>query len=131
MTSSLQSLCFVAAGGALGAVSRYLISQITASDHLFPWPTFIANLIGAFLIGIFYVALVDKPVFSIEISSQLRHLLIVGFLGALTTYSSFSLEAFNLFNNGHTLVAILYSAGTFAACLALTSLTIFVARNLL
>jgi len=79
----------VAAGGAVGAVARYVVSHAiaVAMRSPFPWGTFVVNAIGAFLIGVFMVGstrLVHHP--------EAQALLVTGFLGALTTFSTFSLE---------------------------------------
>ena len=79
----------VAAGGAVGAVARYVVSHAiaVATRSPFPWGTFVVNAIGAFLIGVFMVGstrLVHHP--------EAQALLVTGFLGALTTFSTFSLE---------------------------------------
>lgn len=77
-----------------------------------------------------YVLLIEKPVLNIELSSNLKQLLMVGFLGALTTYSSFSLEAINLLQAGHTATAITYAITTMLACLGLTALAMMLTRYL-
>lgn len=77
-------------GGSLGAASRYGVGLLTARlwGTSFPWGTLIVNLIGCFLIGLLF-ALADR---SRLLTPEVRLLLITGYLGALTTFSSFSLE---------------------------------------
>lgn len=90
-------LLSVAAGGAIGAVTRYLVSHwvAVATRSGFPWGTFVVNAAGCFLIGILMVG-----------STRLAHhpdvqaLLVTGFLGALTTFSTFSLETILLMERG-------------------------------
>jgi len=82
-------LLSVAAGGALGAVTRYVVSHAVAvaTRSPFPWGTFAVNAAGCFLIGVLMVGstrLVHHP--------EAQALLVTGFLGALTTFSTFSLE---------------------------------------
>ena len=82
-------LLSVAAGGALGAVTRYVVSHAVAvaTRSPFPWGTFAVNAAGCFLIGVLMVGstrLVHHP--------DAQALLVTGFLGALTTFSTFSLE---------------------------------------
>ncbi len=103
----------IALGGALGALSRYwLISALGASR--FPWGTFAVNVLGSCLIGVLYVLISEKAV----LSDQWRSLLMVGYLGAFTTFSSFSLDALLLLQEGRLLQAALYVVGSVALCLA-------------
>lgn len=126
------TLLFVASGGAIGAVLRYIISNCFDNNgQQFPWGTFIANTSGAFLIGILYIVLIEKPVWGITLSAPLRHLLMVGFLGALTTYSSFSLESIQLITNGYYQIAAAYIVSTLITCLGLTMLGILLTRLIL
>lgn len=88
---------FIAGGGALGAVFRYLVSgfvyRFFAAD--FPWGTLIVNLAGSLLIGLLWGAFEV-----IMISQNMRLFLFIGILGAFTTFSTFSLESFNLLRDG-------------------------------
>ncbi|MDP1930669.1 MAG: fluoride efflux transporter CrcB [Gammaproteobacteria bacterium] len=102
----------VAAGGALGAVSRYwLVSAMGASR--FPWGTLTVNVAGSVLIGVLYVLITEKAV----LSEQWRALLVVGYLGAFTTFSTFSLDALMLLQDGRLLHAGLYVLGSVVICL--------------
>lgn len=86
-------LMLIARGGAVGAVSRYLVGLVTFKlwGPNFPWGTLAVNLAGCFLIG-FLFALSDR---SRLLTPDVRLLLITGFLGALATFSSFSMETVN------------------------------------
>lgn len=118
-------ILFVGLGGATGAICRYGLSvMFSPAPSLFPWPTFIANIIGAVLIGVGFVILIDKPILPVQHSEQLRYLMMVGFLGALTTYSSFSIEAVQLFLNGELRWSVIYVAVTTIACLSATLVSI-------
>jgi CrcB protein len=93
MHPALKKLFLVVFGGGLGAASRYGIGLLAArvwGTH-FPWGTLTANLIGCFLIGLLF-ALADRARL---LSPDIRLLLITGYLGALTTFSSFALETVN------------------------------------
>ena len=83
----------VMVGGSLGAASRYGVGLLTARlwGTGFPWGTLAVNLAGCFVIGLLF-ALADR---SRLLTPDLRLLLITGYLGALTTFSSFSLETVN------------------------------------
>jgi CrcB protein len=89
----MKHLAVIFLGGGLGAISRYLISkQVNLwSSSTFPWGTLTVNMLGSFIIGLLFGL---SEVYLI--SPQWRLFLMVGFLGALTTFSSFSLETINL-----------------------------------
>lgn len=106
----------IALGGALGALARYGVNQLTFSAALdrFPAATFTVNVSGCLLMGICYVLIVEKAV----LSPEWRLWLMTGFLGAFTTFSAFALEAVTLWQNGHGLLALLYIALSVCACVA-------------
>lgn len=101
----LKKVSIVMLGGSLGAVSRYSISLLAAKTWgtQFPWGTLLVNLIGCFLVGLIF-ALADRARL---LTPGLRLLLITGFLGALTTFSTFSLETVNAGRAGLTLQPLL------------------------
>ncbi len=96
----------VAAGGAIGSVARYLIniSPLGSVFQKFPFPTFLINIVGSFLIGFFMIVLTDR----FEASDALRLAIIVGFLGAFTTFSTFEMEIYGLLREGETFTAFAY-----------------------
>ncbi len=96
----LKKVSIVMLGGGLGAASRYGIGLLTAKawGAQFPWGTLTVNLIGCFLIGLIF-ALADRVRL---LTPDMRLLLITGYLGALTTFSSFSLETINAARAGLT-----------------------------
>lgn len=103
---TLTRILAIAAGGACGAVARYLIN-ISPLQNLFkpfPFPTFFINIAGSFLIGFLLIFLTDK----IQTSENLRYGVIVGFLGAFTTFSTFELEIWELIKENQFLTAFLY-----------------------
>lgn len=95
-------------GGAIGGGVRYLISLIVV-NHSLPFATFTVNILGALLMGICSTYLLhflkQKP--------NIQKFLTTGFLGALTTYSSLSLEVIQLIENSQFIIAILYVTSTF------------------
>lgn len=94
----------VSLGGAVGASLRYLVSYgaYRLLPKNFPWGTLIINLSGSFLIGLIW-GMSEK----ISLSPHIKLFLIVGILGAFTTFSTFSLENFNLLKSGEYLSAFL------------------------
>lgn len=88
----------IAAGGAIGAVLRYLfgtgVALVLGSN--FPWGTLGVNVLGSFIMG----ALVTYFALSFNPSQELRAFLTIGLLGAFTTFSAFSLDAFQLWERG-------------------------------
>lgn len=113
-------LLAVATGGALGAVLRYLVSVKGASLMIgqVPLGTLLVNAAGSLLIGVVVGLLQTRA-----IDSELwRPLLVVGLLGGLTTFSTFSLEALTLISRDQWLAAMLYVTTSFVGCIALTAL---------
>lgn len=117
----------VALGGAIGAMCRYAISLLLPSQiGEFPWATFLVNITGSLCIGFCYVLLIEKGIISI----QWRPFLMVGLLGALTTFSTFSLDTILLWQQGNASLALLYIASSVVACVAATMFSIQVAEKL-
>lgn len=94
-----MQILFIAAGGAVGAVMRYLVSgwAYAILGDGFPWGTLVVNLTGAFLIGFLWQLFEYFP-----ISPQMRNLIFIGGLGAFTTFSTFAFETLNLIRAGDT-----------------------------
>jgi CrcB protein len=105
---------FVAAGGAFGALARYGMYNLALRlEHHAALATFTINALGAFLMGVLYVLLSERAM----LDAHYQSLLSVGFLGAFTTYSTYSLDALRLLEQGHIGMAVLYLAGTLLVCL--------------
>lgn len=100
----MEKWLLVMLGGSLGAASRYGVSLLSARllGTQFPYGTMLVNLAGCFLIGLLF-ALADR---SRLLTPDVRLLLITGYLGALTTFSTFSLETVNAGRAGLTLQAL-------------------------
>jgi len=111
----LNTYLAIAFGGALGAVSRYWLS--TAVERFngsgFPMGTFAVNLLGSFLIGLLFILFAEK----LSLVEQWRPVLVIGFLGAMTTFSTFSLDALLLFQQGHYNTALFYILSSVVVCL--------------
>ena len=102
----LTRIAAIAAGGAFGAVARYLIniSPLHAVFGKFPLPTFVINITGSFLIGFLLILFTDKY----DVGETMRFAVLVGFLGAFTTFSTFELELWELLREGHYPTALIY-----------------------
>ncbi len=115
----------VAAGGALGAIARYgSVRLLTAwLGPAFPYGTLAVNVLGSGLAGWLFVRLIESGG-----SENLRALLIVGFLGAFTTFSAFSVETLRLLDAGSAGPAALNVLLNVVVCLAAAAAGIALAR---
>jgi CrcB protein len=122
----MKYVLFIALGGAGGAVSRHLLANwvYRALDGIFPFGTLLVNMLGSIAIGVLYVILVERPFFH----PDWRGVLIVGFLGAFTTFSTFSIETISLLESGHTALAGAYMLGSAVVCVALSGLALHLTR---
>jgi CrcB protein len=118
----------IAIGGALGAMVRYWVSSclLPISSYKFPYATFSVNVVGSLLMGILYVLIVERG----GLPEQARHLLMVGFLGAFTTFSTFSLDAISLWQNDGQTMALIYVFSTVFSCLLAIIVAIWLTRLL-
>ena len=99
----MMQLISIAIGGAIGALCRYGLS-ITIHNWLgrgFPYGTIGVNILGSFTMGICYVMLIER----LNVSTELRAGVMVGVLGAFTTFSMFSIETLNLIEAGESMKA--------------------------
>ena len=119
----------LALGGAFGAIARYWMSTglNQLSQLLFPLGTFSVNVLGSFFIGGLYIYLSERP----DLPEASRHLLITGFLGALTTFSTFSLETLLLIEQGHYNTALYNILSSVVFCLGSAYLGMSLAKAFL
>jgi CrcB protein len=105
----------IALGGAAGALCRYWLTSVAEhhNNTMFPLGTFVVNLIGSLLIGVLFVVVTEK----IQLAAYLRPLLMIGFLGALTTFSTFSLDALLLIQQGYLATATAYILASVVTCI--------------
>ena len=91
-----MSFLYVALGGALGSVLRYLLSLVIPKVAGFPWPTFVANVLGCLCIGFFSGLFLKCD----SLSPNLKLFLVTGFCGGFTTFSTFANENLALLQSG-------------------------------
>ncbi|WP_107407508.1 fluoride efflux transporter CrcB [Streptomyces griseus] len=126
--SHLAVLAVIAAGGALGAVTRYGASRLWPTDPgTFPWTTLTVNAVGCLVIGVFLVAVTE--VFSVH--PLLRPFFGTGVLGGFTTFSTYCVDIRSLLDEGHAATALTYLAATLVAALTAVSTGAWGARRLL
>lgn len=124
----MSSAMSVAVGGALGALTRYGVGRLVAHlfDPSFPWATWTVNLLGCFLIG------VSVPLFGhLGDFDEAHFVLVVGFLGSFTTFSTFSLDTVALWADGRGGLALLNAGGSVLAGLLCVAMGQWVAEQLL
>ncbi|MEZ5573224.1 MAG: fluoride efflux transporter CrcB [Halioglobus sp.] len=125
----MKYLLFIALGGAGGAVSRHLLANWVHRlwEGSFPVGTLLVNTLGSFVIGIVYVLVVEKQL----VHADWRGVLMVGYLGAFTTFSTFSLETITLLEGGHTMQATTYMIGSAVLCVLAAGLAMQLTRVVL
>jgi fluoride exporter len=106
----MKIILAVAAGGAIGAILRHLVNgwSLHWFGSGFPWSTLFVNILGCFLMGV----LVETSALLWSPGPALRAMIAVGFLGALTTFSSFSLDAATLYGRGALMTTAAYVIGS-------------------
>jgi CrcB protein len=124
----MRDVFYIAGFGAFGCVSRYYLSSWVyfRMGRDFPFGTFAVNVIGAFFIGI----IMEFSLRSALISQELRQGLTIGFMGGLTTFSTFSYETFKLLEDGEFLIAFSNVLLSVVVCLIFTWLGIHAARSI-
>jgi CrcB protein len=106
----VATILAIALGGAIGSLARYGLTlyceYLLGRD--FPYGIFIANVVGSFAIGVCFVLLLERAL----LGEVWRSILMVGFLGAFTTFSTFSLQAVGLIQEGRLIAAAIYILGS-------------------
>jgi CrcB protein len=108
MTPSVSAIIAVALGGAVGCLTRYAVAIVLtpAEGATFPWATLVVNLIGSLLIGVVARYVIGAG----AVAEPWRLAIVVGFLGGLTTFSSFAWEIVALLQSGRPSIAGIYWA---------------------
>ena len=109
----MRTIVGIAIAGALGALARYGFEGVVSRRFAgaLPWGTFVVNVSGAFVAGLLFTVLTERFV----VAPWLRSTLMIGFLGAYTTFSTLSLETFRLLEDGALVLGALNSLGSLAA----------------
>ena len=111
----MQHLIAIAIGGAAGAMGRYWVGGLlNNAEYRIPYGTLTCNVVGSFLMGVCFVLILERA----KLSPELRPLLMVGFMGAFTTFSTFSLETVSMLQEGHVISAVFYILLSVILCLA-------------
>jgi fluoride exporter len=125
--SQLPVLAVIAFGGGLGALARYgLARALPTRTGEFPWGTFVANVLGCFLIGVLMVLVTE--VWSAH--RLVRPFLGVGILGGFTTFSTYAVEVDGLLRSGSVGLAFGYLAGTLAGAMFAVIVAVALTRKL-
>ena len=122
----MSEIIAIALGGALGAVSRFWAVSLTSlwlGDE-FPYGILIVNILGSLAIGIVFVFLVERAILPVA----WRSAVMIGFLGAFTTFSTFSLQTLGLLEAGRFLAASVYMISSLLICVLAAALGMFIAR---
>ena len=124
----MKELFIIASGGAIGAVFRFLFSNSIYSlfGRSFPYGTLGVNIFGSFFIGVFFVLLTEK----MTLGSDFRTFIMIGLLGAFTTFSTFSLETLLLIQEGLLGKALINIFLSVFLCLFATWIGIIFTRGL-
>lgn len=122
------NLLFIFIGAGLGGVLRYWITSASYAvlGREFPYGTLIVNISGCFFMGLVFILLMERVH---SMAPALRALLLIGFLGGFTTFSSFSIETLNLFENGELLAAFTNICLSIILCLSATWIGVTLGRQ--
>ena len=117
----------IAIGGAAGSVLRFWVSSnvYTLLGRGFPWGTLAVNVVGSLLIGVLTVLLLDR----VDLTPAWRAGLLIGFLGAFTTFSTFSIETLDLVEQGEHVRAILNALASVIGCVAAAWFGVLIGRQ--
>ena len=124
----IKQIILVGLGGATGSILRYLLQRILTGlfPHVFPVGTFIVNITGCFLIGLFYGWSERYP----GLTPEIRLLLMTGLCGGFTTFSAFTLEGMNLLSEQRFTIFFLYFALSVLLGLAATITGAYISDSL-
>ncbi len=123
----LQTIA-IAIGGAAGALLRFWVSSSIHAvvDRDFPYGTLAVNVIGSLLMGLLYVLFMDR----MTVGPEVRAAVLIGLLGAFTTFSTFSIETLNLLENADYLKAGMNVMISVVACIMAVWVGVVVGREI-
>ncbi len=123
----MTQLAFIAAGGATGALMRYWLSNgiYALLGRGFPYGTLTVNVVGSLSMGFIYVFMIER----MDVSVEWRAGLMIGLLGAFTTFSTFSIETLNLLESGEQLKAAMNILLSVTLCILGCWLGMVIGRN--
>jgi fluoride exporter len=122
----VRTVIGIAVAGSLGALARYGLEGAVSrrSAGAFPWGTFVVNVSGSFALGLVFTVLTERWL----VAPWLRSTVTIGFLGAYTTFSTFSLESYRLLEDGANGLALANLLGSLAVGLAAVYAGVVVGR---
>ena len=124
----MNQVLAIAGGGAVGALLRYWVSSgvYLLAGRDFPYGTLVVNVLGSLLMGFLYIWLLERTLGGVA----MRAFVLIGLLGAFTTFSTFSMETLNLMEAGHIGRAILNTLMSVVLCIGAAALGVMLARQL-
>ncbi len=124
----MKLIAAVAIGGAMGSILRYLMVQKAqlCLKTIFPLGVFLVNFLGCFLIGLCYVLIIERY----ALGPVWRAVVLIGFLGGFTTFSSFTMDTLQLVQQGNYLMALTYVAISVVVCFAANVIGMMLGRTI-
>ncbi len=124
----ISTIAVVALGGALGAIARHGVNvgAVQIFGHGFPWGTLIVNVLGSFLMGLAIAKFANMD----HVSHELKTLCITGFLGAFTTFSTFSLDFVTMWERGEMIYALIYMLASVIVSIMALFIALWIMRGL-
>lgn len=123
----MRQVLAIAAGGAVGSLLRFWMSNWVHSftDRSFPYGTLVVNVLGCLLMGFLFVLFIDR----LSDNPVLRAGILIGILGGFTTFSAFSIETFNLIDQGAWAKAVANMSGSLVLCVGATWIGVLLGRQ--
>ncbi|MEJ1295875.1 MAG: fluoride efflux transporter CrcB [Candidatus Sedimenticola sp. (ex Thyasira tokunagai)] len=124
----MSQILFIAAGGAAGALMRFWVSNgvYVLLGRGFPYGTLAVNVLGSLVMGFLFTLFLER----MTVSPEMRGALLIGFLGAFTTFSTFSIETLNLIEQAEYMKAGLNMVISVIACIAACWVGLLIGRQL-